>query len=374
MFDSKSTIEATKLDGADSPEEFHRSENSKEQSPADVVAQFVANRSRGVVGEVESTVVLANGLKGFKNDAGKLQAFLGGLRDAKALSEAEAADLADNKSPSRVSMLTTVAEYRDDLLDPRICPFLSSGTSTLYQIVLLIKEVKKGQEGLDRVADIFSECDGDISRSWVEKRRKKLRTGVGLNESPDEASEGEVAEIDPNDAPSIQSDMAENAVAEAAVSKAKNAEQAERLVTALLITATDDLMERFGKDLEGRANSPCVKISGDIGANAVLIVDATAKTLLSMSTIIGSLGFSRCVQAGLLSDPVGHDLASSRVMAVFSRGNIELPTFNRWHTDADAATLAGQMLEGIAGRHVHLFADAETEGWESVIGEANWQR
>jgi hypothetical protein len=147
-------------------------------------------------------------------------------------------------------------------------------------------------------------------------------------------------------------------------------------VAALLITPTEEQAVRFGKELvDGLGlTAPCVKISGEIDANAVLLIDAKAETLLSMSTIISSLGFSRCVQASLLSEPDGHDITSSRTMAVYVRGKIELARFKNWQSDVSPAELAGQLLDDVSGRHVHLFATAETDGWVSVIGDANWQR
>ncbi|MDO8979268.1 MAG: hypothetical protein Q7V17_08565, partial [Afipia sp.] len=244
---------------------------------------------------------------------------------------------------------------------------LQPGYSCHYEFVLLVEEVEKGQQGLDRVVEILSECDGEISRSWLTDRRKKLRSNLGLSEEPEEADDV-VATIDPNEAPSIQPDASDIHTAPEA------AEPANRTVTALLITATDEQLVRFGKELADGATSPCVRISGEIDANAVLLIDAMAATLLSMSTIISSLGFSRCARIGLLSDPDGNDMTKSRIMAVYVRGNIELAAFNHWQTGVDAAKLAGQILDGVHGRHVHLFATAETDGWDSMVGDTNWQR
>lgn len=354
----------------DGTEEFHRGESSPELSPADAVALFVASRSQGVLGEVEATVVLADGLKSFKKKPAKLKIFLDGLCDANVLSLDEAKALTEDKSAPKVSKLTKIAEYRDELLDDEIRARLTPGYTCLYEVALLIEEVFKGQQGLDIVGRILSECDGEITKAWVSDQRKKVRKDAGLGESSKEDKANGVADIDPDDAPSTQAEMPEEPID----THEPDVDRAKRMVAALLITASNEEVDRFDKELADAVKSRCVKISGEIDANAVLLIDATAKTLLSMSAIIGSLGFSRCVQVGLLSEPVDHDLAPSRIMAVFVRGSIELAPFKHWQIDASSAALAGRLLEDVSGRRVHLFADAETDGWESVVGEANWQK
>lgn len=368
MLDNNNAVDTAKSAAGESQDEFHHGENSLESSPSEAIAHLLAYRSQGVTGEIEATVVLANGLVRFKGDSAKLETFLSGLQDAKVLSLAEATALTESKSASRVSKLIKIADYRDSLLDSRIVSWLTPGYSSHYELSLLIEEVEKGQQDLDRVAEILSECDGEITRSWLTDRRKRLRGNLGL---PEVSEEDAVAEIDPTDAPSIQLDTSDGSSHENADSE--DLESANRKVSALLITCTDDQLKQFEDSLAKNSNAPCVKICGNIDANAVLLVEATAETLLSMSTTIGSLGFSRCIQVGLLCKLDGQDITSSRLLAIYVRGNIDVVPVSDWQDDVTAAQLSEQVLENVRGRCVYLFAPSETDGWESLVGDANWR-
>lgn len=356
------------MDVQNAGQDFHRGEETyQELSPSDAVAQFIANRSKGVIGEVEATVILANGLKSYKGDAAKLKLFLEGLLDKKVVSKAEVEALSENKAAARVSKLTKIAEYRDRLLHADIRPWLSPGYSCLYEFVLLVEEIEKGQQGLDRVVEILSTCDGEISRAWLISERKKLRTKLGLGDEPENSS---VADIDEEDAPSIQFDGTDGFGIDASKREALGV----HTVKALLITPTDEQADRFKRELADGTKSPCVKVSGELDSNAVLLIEAKTSTILSMSTIIASLGFNQCVQVALRASAGGHDITSDQAMAVYLRGDIELPKFSDWHNDGGAAALALQMIEGVSGRLVHLFAVDAADGWESFISNGNWSQ
>lgn len=359
----------------DSEKDFYRGKNPEDLGPIEVVAQFVAHRTDGVIGEVKSAVVLTSGLERFKESPAELESFLKGLQEANILSKSEAASFIKTKNSSgTISMLKKIAEYQGELLDSRIRSRLRPGYSCLYQVSLLTEEVKKGQQGIERLAEILSERDGEISRAWIIKRREQLSGKIKTPKQPAVVDHSEeVVDLDADEVPSIQADITDGGSADKPEPSITSAPR-KQMVTGLLLTVTEEQASRFSKELADNGACACVKVSGEIDANAVLLIDARADTLLSMSTTIGSLGFGRCVQAGLLSDPTGQDITASRMLAVYVRGSVELAMFKDWTNGVTPAELAGRILEGVGGRRVHLFADAETEGWESVVGDANWQR
>ena len=368
----KTTPESRSSDAIENgnAEEFHHGENSSESNPSEIIANFVAHRSKGVTGAVESAIIVTDGMVRFKGNAEQLKEFSEGLHNAKVLAQKEVANIIGGRSSATISKFKKIADYRSWLLNEKILPFLSTGYSTLYELANLAEELAKGQQGVDQLFSILSESDGEATRSWTSAKREELRSSTGASEVYGEQHD-DVVDVDQHEVPPLQADQADDTT--------KNSHKEEPIrrqtVKALLLTVTDDDVMRFDEALADNAPIACVKISNDIDAEAVLLISGKADTLLSMSTIIGSLGFQRCVRIGLLSEPEGADITSCEAMAVYLRGNVPLPNgATNWNTNVDPAKLADQILEGISGRRVHLFAAAAADGWETLVGEAAWNR
>jgi hypothetical protein len=346
-------------------DEFHRGENTPELTPADAVAQLVANRSQGVVGEVESMVILANGLRNFRKDAAKLNEFLLGLRIANVVSQEEMGALAGDKSPSRVSKLIKVAEFRDELLHPEICPWLSPGYSCLYEFALFVEEMRKGQKGVGEVINVLKTCDGEVTRKWLIEQRKMLLEQAGV---PD-ANETDIDDASDEDDDNVsQGDASDDSSATEASNKTKtNVAPASAVfwsvqgnVSSLLKTSDESVAPRWLSELQSMEKNACLFVHGKLNA------------LFAMAPVIAKCGFRQPSRVILLTDPSDGDATAIEAIAIYQRGTAKIDSkFKDWHDESPPIELATSALDGASGRWVYLFAQSEAEGWDCIFGDEN---
>jgi len=140
------------------------------------------------------------------------------------------------------------------------------------------------------------------------------------------------------------------------------------------MTVSSKDVSRLDKALQENGDPDCLTLRDQIEDRAVLLVHTKASTLISMQAIIKSLGFDRCSRIGLVGEVTGNEITSSGVMALYVRGGLKgiAETIN-WRSEKGPVALADRILAGIEGRRVHLFAKSQSDGWDSFVGEENWQ-
>jgi hypothetical protein len=369
---------ASRIEDETKADDFHRGENSeaniKSETPAQLVQSFVEHRSAGVTGIVESTVAYSKGLTSFHDDAEKLTEFLQALHEAKVLTKEEVASGLSPKSDAAASKMKKISEYADVIRDERILPLLSAGYSVLYEVALLFQELERRQQGVAHLRARLMTSNGPISRSWLKGQRAKLEENS--TETDKKAVQVELPKVDPSDAPSIQPTATadEDIAPEVGQPNEPAAEADKTPVAAVLMTVSSKDVSRLDKALQENGDPDCLTLRDQIEDRAVLLVHTKASTLISMQAIIKSLGFDRCSRIGLVGEVTGNEITSSGVMALYVRGGLKgiAETIN-WRSEKGPVALADRILAGIEGRRVHLFAKSQSDGWDSFVGEENWQ-
>lgn len=359
-------------------DDFHRGENfeaiHRSETPTELVRTFVEHRSAGVTSIVESTVAFSKGLTSFHDDAEKLTEFLQALHEAKVLTKEEVASGLSPKSDAAASKMKKISEYADVIRDERILPLLSAGYSVLYEVALLFQEMERRQQGVAHLRARLMTSNGPISRSWLKAQRAKLEEKS--TKTNKEAVQTELPKVDPVDAPSIQpmATAGEDIAPGVDLPKEVEAEVEKVPVAAVLMTVNSKDVSRLDKSLQENSDPNCLTLRDQIENRAVLLVYTRASTLTSMQAVIKSLGFDRCSRIGLVGEIAGNDITSSNVMAIYVRGGLTgIAEAIDWRSEKDPAALADRILAGIEGRRVHLFAKSRSEGWDSLVGDENWQ-
>jgi hypothetical protein len=143
-------------------------------------------------------------------------------------------------------------------------------------------------------------------------------------------------------------------------------------IAAIFVEPGKSDLSRLKKDFIAAGEPLCLGLGQAIAEDAVLIASARVGDLPIIADKLALWKFKRFSHIYLLSPPTGPDLMNAAALAVCERGASKLPSLDEWPVDKDPTELAHGLLSGIGGRRVHLFAKAESHGWESIIGDANW--
>jgi hypothetical protein len=243
---------------------------------------------------------------------------------------------------------------------------------------------------IDLLHELLHAHDGPATRDWLKKERVKLQPATplsdALNEEPKHNQYAQAVE------PSIKRELRENVQAVEPNVRAARAGDEKPLVgaqvsdnekivaqpklpiTALLATVSGRDATRLSKEDIREGRPKCLSFGNDVGSKAVLLVCAKIGVLPSLSRAIESLKFGRCSRIYLLSEPATPNVTDCDALAIYERGGLKLSSdVTDWPSEKNPISLADRLLADVTGRRVHLFAKSKTPGWESIIGEENWQ-
>jgi hypothetical protein len=142
----------------------------------------------------------------------------------------------------------------------------------------------------------------------------------------------------------------------------------------LLLTPNGKDVAKLIKPYPGGGELPfCLRYSDIVAQSAAMMMMARVGDLPRLADKLSLWGFTRFKAIYGLAQPTAPDLMNVDAIAICERGSFDLfkPLLD-WPAEKDPLKLAESLLNQVAGRRVHLFAQSETPGWESVVGEANW--
>lgn len=373
-------------------------DDAEELIPHDCSNHVLLYREESVRAEVKCTVAISEGVAAFAKDDVKLGQFLQELVDAKVFTKAEAATELKGKSGPTISKLKKIADHRGVIFHPKIIMFLQPSYSVLYALIQLHEAL---EEGADKPIDVLHEMlkghDGPIKRKWLEEERLKLKPDEqrGETKSPRPAS---VAKDQEEPATQAVGDAAEDAVVKkeeppedyrprrvdsgddvtsetdddnvntALPAKAKRADvvvadAGEPITAALLIVGERDegLLTHAAQENEWQ------RVADQMAEDSAVFVFAPLQCLLNISRVIETFDCDRCANIYLLSEPDKLEATKCRVLAIFERGEgVSVKGVPNWTADDTPFVIAEQLLLGVSGRRLQLFADAAVPGWETL--------
>jgi hypothetical protein len=353
--------------------------------PLALAKEFLTHRAASVEEEVASALVLSEGLVTLQDDASKLEQFLQELAKAKVLTDAEVAEgLTGKKSKSTISKLKKIKENSVMILHPDVVRYLQPGYSVLYELALLCEELKEASEfALFDLIDILNSNDGPITRRVLKKERDKLKPAKAstIEGTFSSAQDGADQSAEVNRSSDDREDRIGDAQDPLSIGP-KDEQRAipssvkSEVVTDAITPIAAVLMTPNSDDVARLVAEPSLWVGSEWlnSAVAVLLVEAKLGDLLAISDFVSSLSFARCSHIYLLTKPQDADLINRMVLAVFERGGASIPSSPlKWPKEKVGIDLANRLLDGVEGRRVHVFAEGPADGWESVVGDDNWQ-
>ena len=223
---------------------------------------------------------------------------------------------------------------------------------------------------IDRLHAILETCPGPITRRWLEKARDDLAASsqvaktadVGRDEDSDGAQQSVEVPSSPLESASALPEQG-----------APTRPDRRPVVGALVLTPSRADVSRLIKPYTVGGEPACLRYSDIVLQSAALILMARVGDLPRLADKLSFWGFNRFKGIYALTPPSEPDLMNVDAIAICERGRPNLVKFlEDWPAEKDPLKLADSLLIGVTGRRVHLFAQSETPGWESIVAEANW--
>lgn len=309
-----------------------------------VLASRVAEGMRaGVRSVVEACVLLFWALQLFDADSNLLEQFRTALVGEKVLPW-RSARLGYEKS--HLSMLRKIGEFAFLLLDDTILKYLEPGRSILYYVVRLYEELSGDHQlRVARMVELF-EAEGHLSREFLIEQVKKAEKA----RQPDTPHE---------DDPWVSANSVRN-------------------FDLVLMTAVD--RRDIRRMVEYADRSPrCLRIHERVSEDAIGVAIARLVDLpVIENKLLPGCGFASISRVLILQQPADPVVTNAQVVVIATRGardSSDLADF-QWLTGGaslDNVSLANRLVPD-AENKLHLFATAESDGWNSIIGEANWSQ
>jgi hypothetical protein len=298
----------------------------------------------GTFSVIEACVLLVDGVRRFEADHELAENFLKALARENVIPK-RSARLGIEKS--KLSMLRKIGLHADLLLDARIFKYLPPGRSILFYVIRLY-EVLSGdhQSRMERLVQLF-EAEGSPSRDFLIEQ-------VKLAERASQPDEPQTAD------PWVAGDSG------------------ERFDLILMTVLDRHDPRRLLADYADRTPF-YLRVHERVANGAVGIVVARLVDLpVIENKLLPGCGFDGIARVFLLRDPIDPDVTDAQVIVVATRGqrDIEDLASFQWLPEVeplDAVALALRLVPDAKSR-LHLFASAESDGWNSIIGEANWSQ
>ena len=309
-----------------------------------VFARSVGEGMRsGVRSVIKACVQLRDAVKLFEADSSLLDQFRRALVDENVIPRRSAR--LGNVENSKLSMLRTIGERANLLLDDKIFRFLEPGYSVLYHVVRLYDDLTGDhQQRMSRLVELF-EAQGSLSREF-------LIDQISLLKQAREAKETEAQ--DPWDNKPLQ-----------------------KFDLVLMAPVVRHDLRRLAENYGDRAPL-CLSFHQRVAKDAVGIVIARMVDLpMIENKMLPGSGFSSISHVLIPHAPLSPDVTNAPVLVIATRGQPQdlcVDRFDWLPLDQVIApvSLAAQLAPNAKNR-VHLFAPAKLEGWCTIRGEANWE-
>lgn len=330
------------------------------------------HRTKSVSELVESASQACEAIDAARNDPQLLGRVLSKLVEIKMIPAAEAAT-SDISKMSTVSKYRKIDERREVLLHPSIANRICSGITILYELSLLIDNMP-GNEVVEKLSHGLETLDGPLKRKSVLELRERYAPKKPRKKTASKQTENKQLASEAGDAGGSTQGDGQSSLTVPEPAQAKRLRFLGKPITAMLWTPEGDDISRLLREVADGKIPTCLEYMDEMETDSALVLRGNLCPLLSLVTVMQSqtrLGIwaKACIEV----QPSSPDISNSVVLLVLARGNIKLaPMTRKWGTEIDAASAASKMLLAVTGRKVHLFASKQTEGWESVLGDANW--
>jgi hypothetical protein len=312
-----------------------------------ILALEIAHGIRaGARSMIDACVLLHQGLLGCEGDAALKDGFLRALASENVIPK-KSSRTGEGFEKSKLSMLRKIGAHADLLLDESLFQFLEPGRSILFHVVRLYEELPgDNQQRKAELVRRFS-AQGGLSRRFLIDQIKLEEQARDKNEK-EKSAEPWVSGI--------------------------NAREASQDFDLVLLTPSDDEVRRLDQypfDEFSRRFIGDLRLSNDGYAIAVVRLADIGK----VERLLGAFGFSQVSHVLLTHEPVDPIVTGSTVVLVGERAvtNGIDPHALQWLAPGqplDVHDLAVRLYPNAKNR-LHLFASAETDGWCSVIGQAD---
>jgi hypothetical protein len=321
---------------------IHRDFLPSNTDPSDVAARVGSGMRSGVRSVIEACVTLVDGVRIFEADPGALEKFRQALADQNVLPRRSAR--LGNVEKGKFSMLKKIGENAGLLLDDQIFGFLEAGYSVLYHVVRLYEELPGDHQArLAELAKRFSP-QGGLTRDFLIEQ-------IDLATKP--ANDNEP------DAPLPWAD-----------------ETTKPAFELVLMTPSNGHMRRLREDYVGRLPL-WGRIYDRVSTDAIGVVVARVSDLpIIERKLLPGCGFAGIAQVFLLHEPLSSDVTQAEVVVLARRQpstQDESPQL-QWMPKGQAVDLTALSTVFAPGaqQKLHLFATSASDGWQSIVGEANW--
>jgi hypothetical protein len=312
-----------------------------------VIAKLVRS---GVQAEIKGYRLLAGGRRLYKDDPEQLEVFHQGLVDENLIPRRSARlgpDTSLRIEKSQLSMMCTVGENDHLLLDNRIFKYLRPGRSLLYHVVRLHRELPgEFEERTERLASRLEKM-GQICRSGLIDEIKKE---IENRKTPTER------EPDPWETPASQ-----------------------RLYDLVLLTPDSRHVRRAEESYHSDFLPRCMRTHENVSDDAVAIVLGRMSDLpVVKDKLLAGCGFDAPWRLFLLRRPLKPDVTEEEVVVLAQRSSQDRVRYSEftWLDDdetVDANSLVSRLVPTAANK-LHVFASVRCEGWDSLIGDENWDQ
>jgi hypothetical protein len=304
-------------------------------------------------------------LKIQSDDHETMDAFLRPLADAKILSNSEK-EL--GRSSPKLSRLSKIGEYADRLRDKRIIEFLmevaSDGYMPLYQIAVIFDQTSDGREEGVRIQQVVDTVRSKGAKTLDDLRNISRQMKSEKRGASEKNTNLTIAGLGPMLRP-----------AEPTTNGGIQTNPSYDLVVAVL-RRSDERKLREWQASDGHLPR-CLQVSPSVTENAAMVVVAPVSAFPVVSDkLLPCCGFEGVSpRVRLVANPADPDVTDALAVFIVSRSPVPLPYSELAWLPADrtldAIELATRLVPG-AKNKLQLFADVSADGWDSIIGNANW--
>jgi hypothetical protein len=314
-----------------------------ETNPIALGDRVVSGLRSTVRAVIDACVLITETVRRFEGDRESLDEFLDVLADGNVIPRKQAR--LGSKS-SKLSKLRKIGDYAELLCRDEIIEHLEPGYTINYHVTLLYDALAGDEDArVMRLVQIL-EAEGGLSREFLIQQTRLAEQAARLQADP-----------------------------EADLWSADTVSGRDREFDLILFTPTRRDLQRLGEDYAGEVPWR-LRVHERVAVKAAAVVIAKLADFPTIaSRLLPSCGFEDISHVFLVREPVDADVTGAQVIVIAERGvgGDHIPDF-QWLTDGeslDDGYLASRLVPN-AKNKLHAFASAPSDGWCSILGEANW--
>jgi hypothetical protein len=314
-------------------------------------ALVVGGFRAGVRAVIEACVRTAESIRRFQDDPSAIDDFLAALVEGNVISRSEARL---GLSSPKLSKFRTIGDHAELLCSDEILSHPEPGYTIPYQAVVLFNVLAGDEHArFEQLVKILQaepvSRERLIAQTEMAKRAKRSST-AGISEFNPEGAREDIGN---------------------GIKVSKHFD----LLLADLNLASD---LRHTEQNYGDHPPLCLRIRPRVAEDAVAVVIARLADIPTIENkLLPRWGFGDVARVLLLRDPVDPDVTDAQVVVIATRGRREIDQVGdlQWlpyGEPLDAVGLAARLVPDAKSK-LHLFATQVSEGWCSIVGEANWR-